>query len=103
MSIDRAHRIGSVITDPDTGKRYRQIIVRFATWRHRTQVYKARKASKKIKIRLVLTHKRVKLLQKANGLLENVNGCFAFADINCRLCLKLNDEYRYFSTETELF
>ena len=103
MSIDRAHRIGSVITDPDTGKRYRQIIVRFATWRHRTQVYKARKASKKVKIRLDLTHKRVKLLQKANGLLENVNGCFAFADINCRLCLKLNDEYRYFSTETELF
>ena len=46
MSIDRAHRIGAVITDPDTGKRYRQIIVRFATWRHRTQVYKARKASK---------------------------------------------------------
>ena len=52
---------------------------------------------------LDLTHKRVKLLQKANELLENVNGCFAFADINCRLCLKLNEEYRYFSTETELF
>ena len=53
MSIDRAHRIGSVITDPDTGKRYRQIIVRFAKWRHRTQVYKARKASKKVKYDLI--------------------------------------------------
>eukprot|EP00795_Rhopilema_esculentum_P010165 gene10165-18833_t len=101
MSIDRAHRIGSVTEDPVTGKRYRQIIVRFATWRHRTQVYKAIKASKKLKIRLDLTQKRIKLFIKANGLLEKVDGCFAFADINCRLCLKLNDEYCYFSTEPE--
>ena len=92
-----------MITDPDTCKRYRQIIVRFAAWCHLTQVYKARKASKKVKILLDLTHERVQLLQKASGLLENVNGRFAFADINCRLCLKLNEEYRYCSTETELF
>ena len=102
MSIDRAHRIGSVIKDPDTGKRYRQIIVRVATWRHRTQAYKARKATNKVKIRLDLTHKRVKMLQKVNGLLKDADKCFIFADINCRLCLKLNNEYRYFSTETEL-
>ena len=75
---------------------------KFATWRHRTQVFKARKATKKYKIRPDLTHRRVKLLQKANGLLANSNDCFAFADINCRLCLKLKDKYRYFSTETQL-
>ena len=102
MLIDRAHRIGPVVDDSDTGKRYRPIIIRFATWRHRTQVFKARKATKKYKIRPDLTHRRVKLLQKANGLLANSNDCFAFADINCRLCLKLKDKYRYFSTETQL-
>ncbi len=84
ISIDRAHRIGPVITDPSTGKRYRQIIVRFTTWRQRTQVYKARKSAKKVKIHLDLTQKRVRLLKKANGLLEKVDGCFAFADLSAR-------------------
>ena len=92
-----------MITDPPTGKRYREIIVRFTTWRQCTQVYKARKTAKKVKIHLDLTQKRVRLLKKANGLLEKVNGCFAFADVNCRLCLKLFDEYRYFSSKIELF
>ena len=96
MLIANAHRIGPVVDDPDTGKRYRQIIIRFTTWRHRTQVFNARNVTKKSKIRLDLTHRGVKLLQKANGLLANSNDCFAFADINCRLCLKLKDKYRYF-------
>ena len=100
MLIDRAHRIGSVIEDAVTGKRYRQIIVRLATWRHRTQVYKAIKASKKLKIRLDLTHKRIKLLKKANGLLEKLMDALPLLTLTAGYA-KLNYEYCYFSTEPE--
>ena len=45
VAIDRAHRIGG--PKVVAGKRDRQVIVRFTTWRHRTQVYRARKKSRK--------------------------------------------------------
>ena len=38
MLIERTHRTGPVIKDSVNGQRHRQIIVRFATWHHRTQV-----------------------------------------------------------------
>ena len=43
--IDRAHRIGK--TTSHNGKKCRQMIVRFTTWRHRAIVYRARKNSGK--------------------------------------------------------
>ena len=44
-AIDRAHCIGQV--KESKGKQFRQIIIRFTTWRHRTMVHKARKNSDK--------------------------------------------------------
>ena len=99
-AIDRAHRIGQV--KESEGKRFRQIIIRFTTWRHRTMVYKARKNSDKYRVRLDLTKKRIKLIGKTNEMLKgrNLNG-YTFADINCRLCAKLDDGFYYFEDETE--
>ena len=100
--IDRAHRIGK--TENKNGKRSRPIIVRFTTWRHRTQVYRVRKNSKKFNVRLDITKRRLNLIDKANTMLEDDerNDCFAFADINCRTCLKLKDGFHFFETEEDL-
>ena len=101
--IDRAHRIGK--TKEYRGKRYRQIIIRFTTWRHRTAVYRARKKSSKYKIWLDLTKRRLKTLDEANSILEaeeKSDDCFAFADVNCRLCVKLDGEFHYFGNLDEL-
>ena len=80
------------------------MIVRFTTWCHRTAVYRARKNSQKYKIHLDVTRKRLKLIDRANDMLkeiEEVNG-FAFADVNCRTCLKMDDKYHYFESEEDL-
>ena len=101
--FDRAHRIGAVREDPATKKKYQPIIVRFTTWQHRTQVYRARKSTKKFQVRLDLTRKRAKLLGRANEQLKARAGCYALADVNCRLSVKLEDGYHFFDTEDELF
>ena len=44
--IDRAHRIGHAKEKGD--KRYRQTIVTFAAWRHRTEIYRVRRNSDKV-------------------------------------------------------
>ena len=98
--IDRAHRIGEV--KQIEGKRYKQMIVRFTTWRHRSLVYKARKESKKYRIKLDLTAAKATMLRNANEMLKSTKGAFAFADINCRLCAKIGPDFFYFSTENEL-
>ena len=98
--IDRAHRIGEV--KEIEGRRYKQMIVRFTTWRHRTLVYKARKESKKYRIKLDLTAAKATMLRKANEMLRSMKGAFAFADINCRLCAKIGPDFFYFTTENEL-
>ena len=102
--IDRAHRIGKVKVIG--GKRFRQIIVRFTTWRHRTEVYCARKKSAKYKVRLDLTKKKMNFLGTANEMLKSKGkageGSFVFADVNCRPCLKLVDDIKYFSSEKEM-
>ena len=100
--FDRAHRIGAVGEDPSTKKKYQPIIVRFKTWQHRTQVYRARKSTKKFQVRLDLTRKRAKLLGKPNEQLKARAGCYALADVNCRLSVKLEDDYHFFDTEDEL-
>ncbi len=100
--FDRAHRIGEVREDPATKKKYQPIIVRFTTWWHRTQVYRARKSTKKFQVRLDLTRKRAKLLAKANEKLKTRPDCYALADINCRLSVKLEDGYSFFNSEDEL-
>ena len=62
-------------------------------------VYRARKKSKKVQIHLDLAKSNLDLIIRANERLKgNDNN---FADVNCRLCLKLDDELKYFESESE--
>ena len=100
--LDRAHRIRRT-KQSSNGKAYRQIIVRFTSWRHRSLVYRARKKSHVHKIRSYLTKKRMNVTQKTNKILESrgMEGCFTFADINCRLCTRITDAFHYFDDEDD--
>ena len=90
--IDRAHRIGN----------RHQRIVRFTTWRHRTLVYRARKKPQSpYKIRLDLTKKRLNTVIVTKGVLKAKRLGFTFADVNCRLCAKIGDKFRYFSDKED--
>ena len=101
-AIDRAHRVGA--KKMVNGRSSQQMIVRFTTWRHRSEVYRARKRSKKVKIHLDLTKRRLDLLILANSIMKahpRGNG-YAFADINCRLRVKIGEKYKFFDSEDEL-
>ena len=99
--IDRAHRIGQARVV--AGKRTRQMIVRFTTWRHRTAVYRARKSWDKYKIRLDLSTKRLDTIIKTTKMIEEKGfQGFTFADVNCRLCAKIGKDFNYFNDEDDL-
>ena len=103
--LDRAHRIGPTYTDNNNGKKMQSIIVRFTTFRHRTLLYANRKNIKSgARIRLDLTKDRYNLLVSARKRLNNcpeVN--YVYADINCRLKVKLADEsHKFFESMEEL-
>ena len=94
--MDRAHRIGKKkVVD---GVLSQMMIVRFTTWRHRTEVYRARKNCNKYSIFLDLTTQRLNLLKRARDLVigdDKVD--FVFADVNCRLTVKFKDgSFRFF-------
>ena len=103
--LDRAHRIGPTYTGNDTGKKMQSIIVRFTTFRHRTLFYKNRKKIKSgARIRLDLTKDCYNLLVSVR---KRVNNCpevkYVYADINCRLKVKLADEsHKFFESMEEL-
>ena len=67
-------------------------------------MYRARKNSKKFNVRLDITKRRLDFIDKANTMLEDDgrSDCFAFADINCRTCLELEDGCHFFETEEDL-
>ena len=92
--IDQAHRVGKDIKV--NGKEVSQIVIRLTTWRLRTMIYKAWKNSSRYKIKLDLTKRCRELLKKANEVLDKRNNSFAFADINCHICLFQNGDYHYF-------
>ena len=94
--IDRAHRIGKVIKIVE--RQFRQVIVRFTTWRHRSEVYRARKKAKHLRIKWDLTHSRISTSDKANQILKpKGDKYYAFADINCRIFAKLDEVFNYLS------
>ena len=98
--IDRAHRIGRPRIVQ--GKRVHQVIVRFTTWRHRTLVYRARKNCAKYKVKLDLTKKKVDTIEKISEFLTRKKLGFAFADVNCRLCVKIGEEFHHINSEDDL-
>ena len=96
MAFDRAHRIGRAYNDKGSNKNCKSIIIRFTTFRHRTMLYRCKKKmSKNVRIKVDLTKKRFSLLSSANEYVKNVGlARFCYADINCRLKVKWNDENR---------
>eukprot|EP00795_Rhopilema_esculentum_P004267 gene4268-20464_t len=98
--IDRAHRIGSPRNVK--GKKIHQVIVRFTTWRHRTLVYRARKKCPKYSIKLDSTKRRIDIIQKVTSFLKEKELGFAFADVNCRLSVKIGDVFEHFNSEEDL-
>ena len=98
--IDRAHWIGK--PKAKNGINIHTIIIRFTTWGHRTAVCRVRKASSKYKIRLDLTKKRLNAMVKVSNDLDTKKLVFAFADVNCRLCAKVGDEFVYFNANDDL-
>ena len=79
--IDRAHRVGP--KSFKDGKAKQQVIVRLTTWRHRTEIYRARKKSSNFRNRLDLTKARLCLILTTNNLLKQFKDSYAFADVNC--------------------
>ena len=103
--IDRAHRIGKIIEDNDSDEPKKQaMIVKFTTWRHRTELYRARKKVAGKKIYLDLTSKRFQLLKRCQTKVkDDARVRFVFVDVNCSPCVSLaNGKYIHFSTESQL-
>ena len=101
--LDRAHRVGKPV-DAEDGTKKQQIIVKFTSWRHRTQFYRSRKSLTSAKVYIDLTQTKFRLLKSAQAKVRNSNAVeFVFADVNCSLCAKMaNGNYRYFNTEDQL-
>ena len=108
-AIDRVHRIGQTFEN-ENGKVTQQIIVKFRNWSDRQKFYKARPKGEwkpgkpSFRVKLDLTNRRFKLLQTAGELIKNsAVAKYAFADINCSLVIKMNDESLcFFKNEQEL-
>ena len=113
-AIDRAHRIGrkyqvQAQQESDDGNEAgvttkQQVIIRFTSWRFRTEVYKKRKNSKKFKFKMDLTKRRFMLLKNAIQATKDIEGVdYIFCDINCRLNIKFVDgRVRAFNSESEM-
>ena len=90
--IDRAHRIGSVYKDRDTGEDAQSVIVKFSTFKHRSIVYRARKKLKLI-VRPDLTKRRYDLLHMAlKAADKSAKVKYVYVDINCRLKARMADD-----------
>ena len=84
-------------------RKFRQVIVMFTTWRHSSEVYKARKKAQHLRIKLDLTQFRANTVEKENQILSPKEDKFyAFPDINCRICARLGEVFYYFSNVDDL-
>ena len=105
VSIDRAHRISKTYTEKTSGVKYKRIIVRFATFRHKTMFYHIRKNLKRnLKVKLDLTKKRYSTFTEAIQLVKNNKAVkFVMAGINYRLKVVFKDGNSLFSLIEKLY
>ena len=99
-NLDRAHQIGKSYFDKIKKVKCKSIIVCFNTFHHRTLLYRAKKDIKQKK-----GYKRYCLmLSEANKLAsDNQNANFCYADVNCRLKIRWNDNQEdFFDTLEDL-
>ena len=108
--IDRAHGNGKPLLDKERKKKIRSVIVKCKSWKARAVRPKNYINGRKkpgltsFIVSLDLRKHRYSLLAKAKSIIkDNPAVMFAFADINCSLALKLNDDkFHYFNSEDEL-
>ena len=110
-ATDRAHRIGKkydveVEQEDGTvkGVTKQQVIVRFSSWKHRTLVYRNRKKSKNLRVKIDLTKRRLALLSHARDITKGIERTeYVFCEVNCRPNVKLRyGRFRAFNSQTEL-
>ena len=90
--IDRAHRIGRPYVDREKNVECQSVIMRL-TFRHRTQLYNARKLMENISVKLDLTKHRYQILKEARRIIEGIDEVeYVYADINFRLKVKMGDD-----------
>ena len=110
--IDRAHRVGPIVTNDKSKKASQSIIVKFRSWRARNAFYEARPKfnpdpkgkHRRFAVAPDLTKKRSQLLQSAR---ERIKECpdadFVYVDPNCRLKVrKKNGKVLSFNSDSEL-
>ena len=98
--IDRAHRVGASRENQTP----RQMIVKFKDWNTRANVYKKRRSLNDNKVFVDLTRRRFSLKKAAIDKVKDLDDMvdYVFSDLNCRLCVKLNNgEFKYFNSEDE--
>ena len=102
--LDRAHRIGKKYKNKTTGENEQAMIIKFLSWKYRTDVYRARKKSVNKAIQLDLTARRAKLLGLAKERVKDLKSVdFIYADVNCRIGMKTKDGgFLFFNSLNEL-
>ena len=103
--FDRAHRVGYATDREGKPVKDRQMIVKFATFRARTLVYRNRKKDRgKVRFYIDQTKKRFELRKTAVEYVKDKPSVdFAFVDINCKLCIRFaNGNYVHFNSHEEL-
>ena len=79
------------------------VIMQLTTLRHRTQPYNARKLMENISVKLDLTKHRYQILKEARRIIEGIDEVgYVYADINCRLKVKMGDDIIPFNTVDDL-
>ena len=65
-------------------------------------VHRATKSCAKYKIKLDLTKKKVNTIEKVSKFLRRKKLGFAFAEVICRLCVKIGEEFHHINSEDDL-
>ena len=91
--IDRAHRIGPDFTCYKSQEKYRSVMVRFVSFKHRTLLYRKRASLKNVRVKIDLNKRQYEVFKKAINLVNGNNDVdYLFTDVNCRLKVVFKDK-----------
>lgn len=105
--INRAHRVGPVITNQRTGKKLQSVIVQFRSWESRCRFYKSRPrhnaTGRRFTVALDMTRRRYDLLKGAREISEHYpDVSYVLCDINCNCVVKMESgDFHMFNTMDE--
>lgn len=105
--INRAHRVGPVVTNQQTGKKIQSVIVQFRSWDARCRFYKNRPKfnarGRRFSVALDITKRRYDLLSRARAIAETYpDVSYVFSDLNCNCMLKMeNGDFHRFNSQFE--